>query len=773
MTFDLLQDHACVGLLVNPGARLCNVRRMRRVLIGSLIALAYAAPAAAAVPSGFAQESYTSNELKPATGAAWATDGSGRLFVLRKDGSIRVVRTVGGRPQTQPGGGMTLEVSTFATEPAVHTSSESGLLGIALDPNYVVNRYLYVFVSVSASQQQIVRYIDVDGGTDAPGIGTDRTVIVAILPTKGGINVGGGLAIGGDGKLYFSIGDLGDGTGVDADLTSLASKVGRANLDGTPANDNPFNDGVGPNNEYIWARGLRNPFGLSRQPSTGKLWTTVAGTSYEQVFLLEARAHAGYNDYENNQPASYLAPKIAYRTNGTDTRNVASAVRAGGTLTVTTTTAHGFRVGQSIEIAGVANASFNGNVYVRSVSATSFTAAQAGADASAGAGGTAKTKDLGGAITRGTFYDGTAFPTEYRGNFFFGDYNTGNLVRAVLSATNEVERVDVWGTGFNANVQVATGDDGALYALGYTTGVLHRVSATTATPRLVVSNTTPHVLEGGRAAFTVALSAAPAANVTVTVARSGGDADIDVLTGGSLTFTPTDWQQPRAVILAAASDADSVADVTDFDVSAPGLATERVVATSIEANGPQLVLSTDTLHVPEGGQATITVAWSAALSRATTVTVRRVGGDPDVTVVEPATLSFTPANSKTPQTVTFAAAHDDDGIAGRAQIAVASPLGARALEVIEVDDEAPPPSPDAGPDDGGTQDASVPDAATVDPSRPQEPGPAPSTPDASAEVTSAESEGGCNCNAHGKAGSGALWIALGLLFARRRRASRE
>ena len=347
-------------------------------------------------------------------------------------------------------------------------------------------------------------------------------------------------------------------------------------------------------------------------------------------------------------------------------------------------------------------------------------------------------------------------------------------MRAVLSATNEVERVDVWGTGFNANVQVATGDDGALYALGYTTGVLHRVSATTATPRLVVSNRTPHVLEGGRAAFTVALSTAPAANVTVTVARSGGDADIDVLAGGSLTFTPTDWQQPRAVVLAAASDADSVADVTDFDVSAPGLATERVVATSIEANGPQLVLSTDTLHVPEGGQATITVAWSARLSRATTVTVRRVGGDPDVTVVEPATLSFTPANSQIAQTVTFAAAHDDDGIAGHAQIAVASPLGARALEVIEVDDEAPPPSPDAGPDDGGTQDASVPDAAVaVDASQPHEPAPTPSTPDASAEPASAETEGGCNCNAHGKAGSGALWIALGLLFARRRRASRE
>jgi MYXO-CTERM domain-containing protein len=744
---------------------------MRRALITTLVVLGSASHAVAAVPTGFTQETYNSSDLASATGAAWAPDGSGRLFVLRKGGDIKVVRTSAGRPRTNPDGH--LEVSNFATEPAVHPNSECGLLGIVFDPSYVLNHYLYVFVTVSASEQQIVRYTDLDGGVAAPGTGVDRTVILANLPTRGQNRDGGGLAIGGDGKLYFSIGDLGNGTGVDADLTSLASKVGRVNLDGTAPSDNPFNDGVGPNNELIWARGLRNPFGLFRQPSTGKLWTAVAGTAYEQMFLLERGAHAGYNDYENNQPAAFLTPKIAYRTNGIDTRNVVSAARAGGALTVTTTSAHGFRVGQSIELTSFAGAaSFEGNVYVSSVpSSTSFTAAQAGADATVSGTGQANTRPLGGSITRGTFYDSTAFPTEYHGNLFFGDYNTGNVVRAVLSPTNEVQRVDQWGTGFTQNVQVVTGDDGALYMLGVTNGVLSRVIPTAPTPRLVVANTTPHVPEGGRAAIAVSLSTAPAANLTVTVARSSGDPDIDVLSGGTLTFTPSDWQQPRAVVLAAARDADAVPDVTNFDVSAPGLATEHVIATSIERSGPQLVLSADTVHVPEGGQATLTVAWSAPLVKETTVTIRRAGGDADLTVTGPTTLSFTPGNAQTPQTVTFAAADDADAAAGRAEIVVVSTVDVRAVELVEDDDDAPPPDAgtgDAGPADAGAKDAA---AATGDASPPEEPTPTSPPPDASTEDALHAPEGGCGgCSVHGDTGTGAFWtLALGLLLRRRHR----
>jgi hypothetical protein len=222
---------------------------------------------------------------------------------------------------------------------------------------------------------------------------------------------GGSVGFGRDGKLYWGIGDNGSGVGVDLNLTLLAAKIGRANRDGSVPADNPFNDGAGPNNDMIFARGFRNPFTATFQPNTGTLWVDVAGTNYEQIFAVEAGEHAGYNDYENNQPAPgppnfYITPKIKYRTNSTDTRTIAAATgcsRTGNVATITTTVAHGFRQGEKIAIAGVPDASFNGSVFVAATpTATTFTAAQAGPDATSG-GGTAQTQNQGGAVTGGTF----------------------------------------------------------------------------------------------------------------------------------------------------------------------------------------------------------------------------------------------------------------------------------------------------------------------------------------------------------------------------------
>src|SRR5690349_12690156 len=236
---------------------------MRAPLLSPLFLLLLCSSAWATVPTGFSETRYTSSSLSSATGIAWAPDGSGRLFITIKNGPVRVVTMKDGVLETQPGTN-TLVTRLFATEPQVHTNSECGVIGIAFDPNYVVNRYVYLFVTVSASEQRIVRY------TDANGTGTARTEVITRLPTAGNNHDGGGLGFGPDGLLYWAIGDLGNGTGVNADLTSLAAKVSRANLDGTPANDNPFNDGVGPNNEYIWARGFRNPFTMTFQPATGQ-----------------------------------------------------------------------------------------------------------------------------------------------------------------------------------------------------------------------------------------------------------------------------------------------------------------------------------------------------------------------------------------------------------------------------------------------------------------------------------------------------------------------
>ena len=65
----------------------------------------------------------------------------------------------------------------FATE-TVYTNSECGLIGMCFDPDFANNHYVYFFVTVSASEQQIVRYTD-NGNT-----GINRTVIVPGLPTS-------------------------------------------------------------------------------------------------------------------------------------------------------------------------------------------------------------------------------------------------------------------------------------------------------------------------------------------------------------------------------------------------------------------------------------------------------------------------------------------------------------------------------------------------------------------------------------------------------------
>lgn len=662
---------------------------MRTPLLASVLLLLLCSSAQAVAPAGFTETTYTSNSLSQATGMAWAPDGSGRLFITLKTGAVRVIAMKNGALETQ-GGTSTLVTSVFATEPSVYTNSECGLIGIAFDPNYVVNRYVYFFVTVSASEQRIVRY------TDANGVGTARTEVVTGLPTAGQNHDGGAIGFGPDGKLYWAIGDLGNGTGVNADLTSLAAKVGRANLDGTPVNDNPFNDGVGPNNEYIWARGFRNPFTFTFQPSTGLLWSNTVGTGYEQVFVVRRGDHAGYNTYENNQPAGFITPVIKYRTNSIDTRNLtaAGAVRSGGVTTFTTTAQHGFRKGEKLVLDGVGDTSFNGTFYVASVpSTTTFTVAQPGQPDASSGNGTATTQGLGGSITGGVFYDATLFPPEYRGNYFFGDYNSGQLTRATLAADNTVATVDEWTTGYSSNVDLSVGPDGALYTVGVVSNNVRRITPSSTAQKLVVSGLNLRVVEGGRTAFTVRLAQAPTAPVTVQVARAlGGSADLSVISGESLTFSTTDWNVPRVVTLAAVEDADADPDTATFMVTSAGLADEGVVVTTIDNNAPRLVLSSAKVTVPENGTATFDVSLSQQPAGSVTVTVARTQGDADITVQDGATLSFTRVSWNTPQRVTLRAASDADNLDGTATITVAAAgLDARAVEAVEQDDEPLPP----------------------------------------------------------------------------------
>src|SRR5258706_3251913 len=387
----------------------------------------------------------------------------------------------------------------FATLSPILTTSECGLLGICFDPDFVNNHYVYLFVTAVPGSQQVIRY------TDANDVGTTKTVILSGLPTHGNNHDGGAIGIGWDGKIYCAIGDNGSGDGINGDLLSMASKVIRLNRDGSIPNDNPFLDGAGPNNDYIWARGFRNPFTLTFQPSTGNLWINTVGNSYEQIFVVHRGDHAGWNTYENNQPSGYITPIIVYRTNGSDTRSIGGngAVRNNNVVTFSTTVAHGFRAGTPITISGVAVSGFNGSFYVASIpSTTTFTVSQAGPNQTSG-GGSATTLNLGGCVTGGCFYDSTAFPAAYRGNFFWGDYNSGRIMRAILDANNNVTSVDYFVSGVTQCVDVTTGPDGALYYSGVGGSTIYRLAYNTSAQNLIVSPTGMNILEGGGGVFTV------------------------------------------------------------------------------------------------------------------------------------------------------------------------------------------------------------------------------------------------------------------------------
>lgn len=504
------------------------------------------------------------------TALAWAPDGSDRLFVLEKGGRVRVLS--GALTTASP------TWSTFATMDPIYTNSECGLIGMAFDPDFASNGFVYFFVTVGADEQQILRY------RSRGGAGSERTVIRHGLPTNGANHDGGGIGFAADGKLYWSIGDLGNGSGVNADLTSLAAKVGRANRDGTAPADNPFHDGVGPNDEYIFARGFRNPFTMQIQPSTGRIWLNVVGTGYEQVFVVGRGDHGGYDAYENNQPSGFLTPKIVYRTNGVDTRNVIEAVRSGEVVTFTTAAAHGFRVGSNLTIENVADASFNqSGLYVASVpSPTTFTARQSGPDASSN-GGRAVTLEQGGCLTGGAFYDATLAPPEYRGNYFYGDCNSGRIMRARLDeASDTVIGVDHWASGIPGQVDVAAGPDGALYYTGNSTNTIYRAAFNAGAQAIVVANRHLRIDEGGKTATSIRLATPPTAPVEVSILRSEGDADVTVFGAATLTFTPANWMHPQAVRFAAAADADTVYDAATISVSADGLDTQTIGVTVLD-----------------------------------------------------------------------------------------------------------------------------------------------------------------------------------------------
>lgn len=186
---------------------------------------------------------------------AWTPDG--RLFVTERPGRVRVV--VDGELQPEP-----------VAEIPVAAVGEGGLMGLAVDPHFDANGYVYTMYTYSVGgnlANRISRWVLREGRLE------DESVLVDDIPGAR-IHDGGRIAFGPDGMLYATTGDAAQGE-LSQDPESLAGKVLRLNPDGSVPEDNPFAGSP------VYAYGLRNPQGLDWHPETGALLATEHGPSGE------------------------------------------------------------------------------------------------------------------------------------------------------------------------------------------------------------------------------------------------------------------------------------------------------------------------------------------------------------------------------------------------------------------------------------------------------------------------------------------------------------
>jgi glucose/arabinose dehydrogenase len=240
----------------------------------------------------------------------------------RPDGLIVMTSQTGEVWKVDAAGGSELVLDlTSIVSPSVN-GSDRGLLDAAFDPT---GQRLYLSYTDANADSHLVSYaVGPDGHLDPASV---HEVLFVDQPGFGQKRAD--IAVAPDGMLFLALGDGGASNGRDAqDDSKLLGKVIRImpRTDGPGYDvppDNPFvgQPGVAPE---IWATGLRNPSGLSRDPGTGDLWTGDAGNrTMEEIDRIPAGT-SGQNfgwywiegtfvRVRGGAPPDVVAPVYAYR----------------------------------------------------------------------------------------------------------------------------------------------------------------------------------------------------------------------------------------------------------------------------------------------------------------------------------------------------------------------------------------------------------------------------------------------------------------------------
>jgi len=219
-------------------------------------------------------------------------DGSGRLFVIEKNGRIRIIQN--GQLSPNP----FLDI----TDRIKDSGNEQGLLGLAFHPSFSQNGYFYVNYTGQGGDTFISRF-QASGDKADPNTELNLLHIKQPFPNHNG----GSLAFGPDGYLYAGLGDGGsanDPLGNGQNTKTLLGKILRLDVNHgdsyTIPADNPFGS-------EVWAYGLRNPWRISFDKLTGDLYIGDVGQdTWEEIDFLPAGSpggnNFGWNYFEGSHP---------------------------------------------------------------------------------------------------------------------------------------------------------------------------------------------------------------------------------------------------------------------------------------------------------------------------------------------------------------------------------------------------------------------------------------------------------------------------------------
>jgi len=244
-------------------------KRMKPVIV---IAIAFVL----LIPTSAFAESYPDLGVKVETVAEnlaipWSIDFAydGRIFFSERTGTLQVIDN-GIQKQV-----MALDVG----------DGEGGMLGIALDPDFEKNHYIYIYYTYNelfSTKNKLVRYVESNNSL------TEDKILLDDIPGAA-YHDGGRIKFGPDNKLYITTGDSGV-PNLAQRLDSVAGKILRINSDGTIPDDNPFPDSP------VYSYGHRNPQGIDWDKSGNLIATEHGSNAHDEINLIQPGKNYGWPD---------------------------------------------------------------------------------------------------------------------------------------------------------------------------------------------------------------------------------------------------------------------------------------------------------------------------------------------------------------------------------------------------------------------------------------------------------------------------------------------